>query len=303
MQITTADGSVRLTENAVIMEFGALAMPEKRAVSPRVIPYEHILSMDYQVPKLLKGGYLRLVLREGQAKVNTAIDAYTTRLAVKQDAEALHAALLERVQAVEYVLPPASEEAEQVDRKVSRAEYTEATKSGHAMGIFQDLLLAGGVLKQQASGGFGKTKEWPVAVCEAHVETGAAISARVTATRVVAGALTFGSTGAVVGAIAKKDRTKVYLNIVTPDEVIMKEVSGLDEAKARQFANKINNAAAAHGAHPVGQDSAELTATPAAAPPPPPPVSVPAGWYPQGDVQRYWDGSAWTDHTAPLAPS
>ena len=33
----------------------------------------------------------------------------------------------------------------------------------------------------------------------------------------------------------------------------------------------------------------------------PSPPSVPAGWYPQGDVQRYWDGSAWTDHTAPLA--
>lgn len=28
---------------------------------------------------------------------------------------------------------------------------------------------------------------------------------------------------------------------------------------------------------------------------------MPAGWYPNGDVQRYWDGSTWTDHTAPLA--
>lgn len=27
------------------------------------------------------------------------------------------------------------------------------------------------------------------------------------------------------------------------------------------------------------------------------------GWYPQGDVQRYWDGARWTDQTAPLAPS
>ncbi|QDG66660.1 DUF2510 domain-containing protein [Pseudarthrobacter sp. NIBRBAC000502772] len=45
------------------------------------------------------------------------------------------------------------------------------------------------------------------------------------------------------------------------------------------------------------------SAAPGAVPPPPPPASVPAGWYPQGDVQRYWDGSAWTEHTAPLAPS
>jgi hypothetical protein len=32
----------------------------------------------------------------------------------------------------------------------------------------------------------------------------------------------------------------------------------------------------------------------------PPPPAVPAGWYPHGDVQRWWDGTAWTDHTAPL---
>jgi hypothetical protein len=28
--------------------------------------------------------------------------------------------------------------------------------------------------------------------------------------------------------------------------------------------------------------------------------STPAGWYPQGDVQRWWDGNAWTDHTQPI---
>jgi Domain of unknown function (DUF4352)/Protein of unknown function (DUF2510) len=26
------------------------------------------------------------------------------------------------------------------------------------------------------------------------------------------------------------------------------------------------------------------------------------GWYPQGTVNRYWDGQQWTEHTAPLAP-
>lgn len=36
-------------------------------------------------------------------------------------------------------------------------------------------------------------------------------------------------------------------------------------------------------------------------PPPPPPSAIPAGWYPQGDVQRYWDGAQWTEHTAPLS--
>ena len=32
-------------------------------------------------------------------------------------------------------------------------------------------------------------------------------------------------------------------------------------------------------------------------------VNTPAGGYPTGDVQRYWDGAGWTEHTAPLKPS
>lgn len=38
------------------------------------------------------------------------------------------------------------------------------------------------------------------------------------------------------------------------------------------------------------------------APMPPPPPSMPAGWYPQGDSLRYWDGNLWTDHFAPIPP-
>lgn len=32
-------------------------------------------------------------------------------------------------------------------------------------------------------------------------------------------------------------------------------------------------------------------------------MSTPAGWYTQGDgTQRYWSGTAWTEHVAPPAP-
>jgi uncharacterized protein len=34
---------------------------------------------------------------------------------------------------------------------------------------------------------------------------------------------------------------------------------------------------------------------------PPPQGSPPPGWYPQAGVQRYWDGTQWTQHMAPLA--
>lgn len=45
--------------------------------------------------------------------------------------------------------------------------------------------------------------------------------------------------------------------------------------------------------------------TPGGHHPPPPPPPVPAGWYPDpsgGKLQRYWDGTEWTEHTAPQAP-
>lgn len=33
-------------------------------------------------------------------------------------------------------------------------------------------------------------------------------------------------------------------------------------------------------------------------------MTVPTGWYDQGDgTQRYWDGIAWTEHTAPASPT
>lgn len=34
-----------------------------------------------------------------------------------------------------------------------------------------------------------------------------------------------------------------------------------------------------------------------------PPIVVPPDWYAVGPFLRYWDGSAWTQHTAPLPPA
>jgi hypothetical protein len=50
--------------------------------------------------------------------------------------------------------------------------------------------------------------------------------------------------------------------------------------------------------------SGSRTQTPTVAqqPVPPPPGAVPAGWYPDPSTtggRRYWDGSGWTEHTAP----
>jgi hypothetical protein len=229
-------------------------------------------------------------MREGQVKVRGVIDSYTALLTSAKESNAFVEELRQRVGMVEYETPPASAEAVQVDRELTGAE---------ALGIFKQAMpvsfkgytFQGNELRKGL-------RSWPLNECEANVETGAAVSSRVTATRVVAGAMMFGNTGALVGAISKKDRSKVYLTISVADNVFLEEVRGLDEGKARQFANKLNQAAASSRKHPVGQPIPTV-----AAPPPPPPSAVPAGWYPQGEVQRYWDGSEWTEHTAPLPPS
>jgi hypothetical protein len=290
MQIKSVDGLVRLTETEIIMEYGAAALTEKKEVSARIIPYEHVLEIDYEVPRFTKNGYLRIVMREDQARVNSAIDTYTVQLNKAKESNPFVEYLRQRVGAVEYRTLPESNEVAQVDRTVEVSEIMGSVKIMMASGTFKGFTLAGSELKRGIS-------SWPLAECEAYVETGAAVSARVTASRVVAGAMTFGSTGALVGAISKKDRSKVYLTITVPGDAFLEEVRGVDEGKARQFATKLNKLAAAHKGSPVGQAINALT------PPPPPPSAVPAGWYPQGDVQRYWDGSAWTEHTAPLPPT
>jgi hypothetical protein len=73
---------------------------------------------------------------------------------------------------------------------------------------------------------------------------------------------------------------------------------------ARATISALMNGAAATGATQPAPTPAAAPAPPAAStPPPPPPPGVPADWYPDGAVQRYWDGTAWTEHTAPLPPS
>jgi Protein of unknown function (DUF2510) len=58
---------------------------------------------------------------------------------------------------------------------------------------------------------------------------------------------------------------------------------------------------------PEAANAGQVSSTaPPPPPPPPPPPNVPEGWYPDpnnSSVQRYWDGTTWTEHTAPLGPS
>lgn len=86
--------------------------------------------------------------------------------------------------------------------------------------------------------------KYPIAECYAEVDQGANVAARMTATRVAVGTLLAPGVGTLIGALAKKNRNKVYLAIATPGEPILLEVDSKKEGKAREFAMRINGYAA-----------------------------------------------------------
>jgi hypothetical protein len=302
MELKSIEGRARLEEDAVVLTFDSMvAMPGKKEVSPRIIPLNHVREVDFVAPTMWKPGYLRIIMRADQERMNLNHDTYAVQLGASRrlkEAQEFVAKLQAAVDAVDYEEPKPSTEVVKVpptfkDLMKSAQEagdaYTEFKKSN---ATFRGITLSGRTISK------GR-KSWPASECEILIDTGANVSARVTGTRVAAGALLAGTTGALIGAIAKKDRSAVYMTVITPDDMFLEKISGLDEVKARDFAMKVKRAGMlqARGAVEVASEEAAL---PIAVAPVPPPPEVPAGWYPRGDVQEYWDGSAWTGNTAPL---
>jgi hypothetical protein len=78
------------------------------------------------------------------------------------------------------------------------------------------------------------------------------------------------------------------------------EVLGQKTYVHKRFHNDAAQADAMAGAAPVGAFPAAAAPAPAAAAEPAA-ATTPAGWYPDPDGgagQRYWDGTAWTEHRA-----
>lgn len=70
---------------------------------------------------------------------------------------------------------------------------------------------------------------------------------RVTATRVAVGAAAAGPVGAAIGAIARKKHTNVYVYVTLRDGHQISIGPDRDEAKAREFAFQLNEAAEGRG--------------------------------------------------------
>jgi hypothetical protein len=305
MELKSIEGRATLAEDAVVLTFDSkIAMTAKKEVSPRVIPLIHVREVDFLAPTTWKSGHLRIIMRDDQLRESPVHDTYAVQLGAGRrvkEAQEFADQLKAAVDAVEYEVPEPSTELVQSQptfRDVMKGfqeageAYSEFKKSN---ATFRGLILSGRTLSK---GG----KSWPASECEIVIDTGANVSSRVTGTRVAAGALLAGTAGALIGSIAKKDRSAVYMTITTPDDMFLEKVSGLEEVKAREFAMKVQRAGmlqSREAAESVEAAAIQVAPVPAAAPAPPPP-GVPVGWYPRGDVQEYWDGSAWTGHTAPL---
>lgn len=85
---------------------------------------------------------------------------------------------------------------------------------------------------------------YPVKGARATVETAASAKTRMTATRVVGGAIVLGPLGALLGGMAKKDESKIFLVVEMADgTVITDRAQARHETTARRFAGAVNTAA------------------------------------------------------------
>ena len=84
---------------------------------------------------------------------------------------------------------------------------------------------------------------FPVAGAHVIVEHGATAGSRITATRVAAGAVLLGPVGAILGGMAKKDRSKIYIVATLADgTVVSSDAPASCETVAREFAQAANRA-------------------------------------------------------------
>jgi hypothetical protein len=288
------DGSkVTLDPEAQTLTFEHTGMRNSKArkrASPWVIPLGAIETIEWREKKGLKAAEFRPILhgRAGfdDSKLKDLSYLSSSLEKVAQFVEAVEAARSAANPVVDFV---PGELAPTLAPESANKGILGHLASQTVIASFQGAMINGDSLHY-------RLQKYPLAGARANVDVGGT-KRRTTATRVVVGsAITLG-VGTAIGAMAKKKTSSVYLTVEFADgDYILIEADAKAEPRARKFAASVNQAAAITG-RSQGSESAV---------PPPPPPGVPEGWYPDPSdqpVQRYWDGSDWTEHTAPLAPS
>lgn len=121
---------------------------------------------------------------------------------------------------------------EKASATAARRADEKAQVMANPLGSFGGALLRGGLLTYQM-----KKIDMTEATAEA---TLSAPSQRTTATRMGAGLLIAGPVGLVAGALARKDSSKCYVTITTPNGMIVVEGRAKDYPSAVTFADGIN---------------------------------------------------------------
>lgn len=304
--LDTDAGTVTLTHSGMTMP------KHKKSSSPWVIPLGAITDVDFREKNALVRGHVRFVLTDRVGWAKNPFEDVSAFMSGKEKLEPFVNAVNQARQGAVSTAVVAAPVQSRLERINERLAETEQAMRDNA--TFQGIALRDGQTLE-----FNK-QTFPVAGARATVEVGGT-RRRTTATRIVVGsAMTGGLGGAMVGAMAKKSSSNVYVSIEMADgQTIVVEADQKKEGQARQFAATVTSAGARARnsssevidaefveepliTQPVQQQISSAATPP---PPPPPPPSVPADWYPDANnstLLRYWDGGRWTEHTAPRPP-
>jgi hypothetical protein len=332
--LDTEAGTLTLTHS------GMTTPKHKKDASPWVIPLGAISEVEFKEKSALARGWVRAILVDRVGYAKNQLDDTSAFFAGKQKVtefvDAINTARAEAPPAVMTAVPGQS----LVQRMEARSAAMQS-RVDQAEQVRRDNPRFNGIVVRDAQWIDFNKQSFPLAGARATVDVGAP-QRRTTATRIVVGSVASFGVGTMVGAMAKKTSNNVYVTVEMADgQMIVVDVDAKKERQAREFTAALNSSAAraanratdtttvidaevvdellpAHtpvvaGAEPhllEGPDAPDESPAPPASPPPPPPPpppAVPAGWYPDAAqpalLLRYWDGSTWTEHTAPKPPS
>lgn len=234
------DGQLELDgETLRVLRKGTVARLTNGA-STHEVQLSEVQRIDFKAATSLLAGYIRFAVPgEIGEKPNQDRNAVYFQKRHGDDFAAIHAAAA----AILAKRGPLSDEQIVTIEEAKRAEAT--TRIDAIMSRVTPVASYGGHVVNKGQYSYGFSTKRPIAGAVAEFESGSDRS-RPTLTRIGAGALLAGPVGAIAGGMFKKDRTKVYVTIVFPDQATaIIDGPAKDEKKLREFAAQVNRIAAA----------------------------------------------------------
>ena len=241
-RIEGANGQIELAEGTVTIARKGLRGSLGHGKEAREVRFSDILRVDFEEPTFTRKGYIRFAV-PGEIDNDVVQDKHCVLFTKKQASEFIalrdhvKSALANRTDEERRVLSERNSAA----YKQKRSESAAVSLDGSATAVYAGHSAQGDVYIYPAPGG---TKFKTLKGARANFESGSDKS-RPTITRIGAGAIIAGPTGAVIGGLIKKNTTRCYVTTEFLDgEAAIVEGPAKDEAKMRQFAADVNRLAA-----------------------------------------------------------